>query len=188
MPMNCIKKHKDILPLTVRLYSHFLHNLVEEGVEGLEHTVRIPILNHVGAGTEPYEQQNFYEQCLQVISREKLFYTRTGKKCLNDDRVCIVVGETEEEKELVKELLASVDLFLPAVDQTDWESVFSGYPVPEEKKISLAYLLEHAQEILDYLIEQNPGPDHTDWVFQLYQAAMKNEKLKLPTPKQGFAP
>ena len=98
MPMNCIKKHKDILPLTVRLYSHFLHNLVEEGVEGLEHTVRIPILNHVGAGTEPYEQQNFYEQCLQVISREKLFYTRTGKKCLNDDRVCIVVGETEEEK------------------------------------------------------------------------------------------
>lgn len=177
MPMNCIKKHKDILPLTVRWYSHFLHNLVEEGVEGLEHTVCIPILNHVGAGTEPYEQQNFYEQCLQVISREKLFYTRTGKKCLNDDRVCIVVGETEEEKELVKELLASVDLFLPAVDQTDWESVFSGYPVPEEKKISLAYLLEHAQEILDYLIEQNPGPDHTDWVFQLYQAAMKNEKL-----------
>ena len=33
------------------------------------------------------------------------------------------------------------------------------------EKISLAYLLEHAQEILDYLIEQNPGPDHTDWSF-----------------------
>ena len=70
-----------------------------------------------------------------------------------------------------------MDLFLPAVDQTDWEEVFSGYPVPAEKQISLAYLLEHAQEILDYLIEQDPGTEHTVWIYELYQAAMKNRKL-----------
>ena len=169
--------NQDALSLAVRLYGHFLHNLVEEGFEGVENAVRIPKRKGVSAWEKGCEQEEFSERCLELISREKLFLTRDGKKCLNDDRVCIVVGETAEERKVTKKLLASVDLFLPAVDQTDWEEVFSGYPVPAEKQISLAYLLEHAQEILDYLIEQDPGTEHTVWIYELYQAAMKNRKL-----------
>ena len=34
--------NQDALSLAVRLYGHFLHNLVEEGFEGVENAVRIP--------------------------------------------------------------------------------------------------------------------------------------------------
>ena len=89
--------NQDALSLAVRLYGHFLHNLVEEGFDGVENAVRIPKRKGVSAWEEGCGQEEFSERCLELISREKLFLTRDGKKCLNDDRVCIVVGETAEE-------------------------------------------------------------------------------------------
>ncbi|MFR1039733.1 MAG: hypothetical protein ACLSE4_13420 [Clostridium sp.] len=169
--------NQDALSLAVRLYGHFLHNLVEEGFEGVENAVRIPKRKGVSAWEEGCGQEEFSERCLELISREKLFLTRDGKKCLNDDRVCIVVGGDGGGEKSHKEASGFRGSVSPGGGSDRLGRGVFRLSGSGREADQPGLLLEHAQEILDYLIEQDPGTEHTVWIYELYQAAMKNRKL-----------
>ena len=173
--------NKNIMMQAVEAYKTYLHQVVEKDCRGIEHIVTMPEWEKNKEHSETWVKCNLYRKLYKIISREPFIETERGKLPLNTSDLYIISGETEEEKEELKQLVNVLKQYIVAVGTIDWYLIFYPfleYGFSEEKTIFLSSVLTKASEYLSNKLDEEKM-DALAWCQKLYAISMKNEELAM---------
>ncbi len=173
--------NKNIMMQAVEAYKTYLHQVVEKDCRGIEHIVTMPEWEKNKEHSETWVKCNLYRKLYKIISREPFIETEQGKLPLNTSELYIISGETEKEKEELKQLVNVLKCHIVAIENIDWYSIF--YPFlefgfSEEKVIFLKSILINASKYLYEKLDEEKM-DALAWCQKLYAISMKNTELAM---------
>lgn len=167
--------NKELMEQAVLLYRHFLHTLVQLGYTGLEHVISIPEWQADKEMSEEWVKEHLYGAIYEIVSHEPMISTESGFCCLETDGMYLVSGETQKEREGVKELLSALKGYRVPAGEDSWLEAFAGYDQHKKKVKQLKDLLMEAQALLAGLLEEERMPA-MEWCCKLYQLGMENHE------------
>lgn len=172
--------NKAVLEEAVQMYGQWLSYVVKDGYEGLQHVIPIPEWKENKEHSELWVRSNLYRKLYDIIARLPILPTDTGMRSLSETGVYLVQGIGNEEGNGVRELLLMTKDYCVPTDEVDWAQVLSGYEgcIPPAKIIGLASLLQRAEEMLHYHVDE-AKTGKIDWCQRLYELGMQNEEEAL---------
>lgn len=171
-------QNKEVMLEAVALYGKLFHYAVEQEYTGLEHMIFIPKWVENKEQSETWVRCHLYKGVFSKISTVPFVETNDGKRALSGYGVLLVPGIGTEEGEGIRELLIPLKSYYVPVDSVAWPEVLAGYEMLRDKIMGLPELLERAQSLLKYNLNETKMLPLT-WCQKLYDLAMKNGEQAL---------
>ena len=171
-------QNKEVMQEAVALYGKLFHYAVEQEYTGLENMIAIPKWVENKEQSENWVRCHLYKGLFSKISTVPFVETNDGKRALSGYGVLLVPGIGTEEGEGIRELLIPLKSYYVPMDHVAWPEVLAGYEMLQDKKLGLPELLERAQTLLRYNLNETKM-SLLVWCQKLYDLAMKNEEQAL---------
>ena len=169
--------NKEIMEQAVKAYKQYLSQVVAKDCRGIEHIVKMPEWELNKEHSSSWVKGRLYMQLYKIIASQPFIETEQGMYALNAEELYLISGETEEEKDTLKQLVGALKQHIVAIGTIDWFSVFSPfleYGFSKEKTIFLETILENASSYLSEKLDEQKM-SAMEWIQTLYTISMKNE-------------